>query len=266
MRRRELVVAGGVATATALAGCVGSAQEPTDGEPSDRTITVRQSGTADGEPNLAVLQLGVEVTGDDADSVRNELSERTAAVESALLEAGLEADAITTGRFRIRERYDRQRMRREGVEPESEAEAEEYRIYEGTHNLTVEVEEIDRAGEIVDIAVDAGADDIGRIEFTLSDERREELQERALEEALDNARLEADTIATEIGATVVQPIHVDTAGGDLTPIRETLEMDEAMDDSAGPRPEEDAASEPGTQLNPDDVRVSASVTVQYEIS
>ena len=258
MRRRQLLLGSGLVAATTLAGCLSSAQEDdgaagTDG--STRTITVGASGEAAAEPDLAVLQVGVEVTGDDAAAVRDDLATRASELEEGLLAYGIDEDDVTTDQFSVRDRYDHAAMREDGVEPQSEEEAEEYRYYQGTHSYTVEVHDVDDVGGVIDAAVDAGADEVGRIEFTLSDDRREALRETALEEALEDARTEADFVATEVGASVVDAKHVDTSGTDVSPVRENYELDEAADDDAS-----------GTELRPDDVTVRASVDVRYEMA
>lgn len=253
MHRRKLLLASAATTAAAVAGCLGSAQEndPDTGE-SDRTVTVSESGDASADPDLAVVRTGVEATGEDADEVRDELAERSEALRDALLADGLNEDDVTTDRFTVRERVDHRRMEEEGVDPGTEREAEEYVYYEGTHSFTVEIHDVDAIGGVIDTAIDAGADDVGRIEFTLSEDRREELREQALEDALERARSEAEFVASEVDASVVEARRVDTSGGDVTPVTEDVEMDVADDD-------------PSTELHPDDVTVGATVTVEYEI-
>ena len=259
MRRRKLLLASGAVASTAVAGCLGGSdaeEEPGEGtDGSERTITVSESGEVHADPDLAVLQVGVESTGDDAESVRDDLAERGDALYDALVAYGIDEDDITTDQFRIRDRVDHERMRADGVEPESEEDLEPYIYYVGTHAYRVEVHAVDEAGEVIDTAVDAGADTVGRIEFTLSDDKREELRRDALEEALDDADAEAEFIADQVETTVVEAKHVDTSGGGVSTVHE--EYDLAEDDAADTAPE--------TTLEPDDVTVSASVDVQYEM-
>lgn len=258
MRRRNVLLATGAVASTALAGCLGSADEETDpGDDSDseRTITVSESGEVSAEPDLAVLQVGVEASGDDPGTVRDDLAERADALYDALVEYGVAEDNITTSRFRIRERVDRERMRADGVEPGSEEDLEPYVYYLGTHSYRVEGHAVDDTGDVVDTAVDAGADTVGRIEFTLSEEKREELRQDALEEAIENADTEAEFIAEQVDGSVVEATHVDTSGGGVNPVHEEYGL--AEDEAADTAPE--------TTVEPDDVTVSVSVDVQYEV-
>ncbi|MFP9061885.1 SIMPL domain-containing protein [Natrialbaceae archaeon A-chndr2] len=268
MNRRTVLIGAATAATTATAGCLGtlagddgnsdpgsnSATGHDDTEGSRRTIKVSGVGEVSTDPDLARIQAGIQTTGDSAAAVRNELAERGDALYDALVEFGLEEDDITTGRYDIRRRIDRRRMEREGADPQSEDDLEEYVYYQGTSSFRIEVREIDRTGEVVDAAVDAGADDIGRIEFTLSDEKRAALREDALENALTGARDEATFIAREVDSTLVEAKHVDSSGGDVTPVYDEVTMEDDVADDARE-----------TQLHPDEVTVSARVEVTYTI-
>lgn len=273
MNRRTLLVGTGTVATAALAGCLGDNgngdDENTDNgnaagnnnsentaEKNPRTITVSDSGEVEAEPDMAVFRASIEARGDSATEVRDELSERSDDLYDALIGYGLAEDDVTTGDFNIRQRYDYRRFEEEhGRPPESESEMEEYRHYEGTHSFNIEVEAVDEVGTIIDTAIDAGADDISRITYTLSDEKQNRLREEALEQALSSAETEAEFLASEVNATLVEAKSIDTSGGGVSPYRASFDMDEAADD--------DVALE--TELHPDDVSVSASVKVIYRI-
>ena len=258
MRRRTLILGTGTAAVTALAGCLGNSQAGSDDNPDSdtRTIFVSESSEVEADPDLAVIRASVEVTGDDAEFVRDELADRGDALYDALVEYGLDEEDVTTSDFTIRDRIDYRRAEADGVDPRSEDDLDEYRYYEGSHSLRIEVHEVENTGEVIDVTVDAGADEIGRIEFTLSDETRDELRQEALENALEAARSEADFVAAEVDATVVEAKTVDTSGGDVSPVWADYEMEEAMDADV---------DEPSTEIHPDDVTVRATVDVVYEM-
>ncbi|MFL9594350.1 SIMPL domain-containing protein, partial [Aeromonas schubertii] len=65
-------------------------------------------------------------------------------------------------------------------------------LYEGAYAYRVEVADVDAVGRVIDTAVDAGADDVGRATFTLSEATREDLREIAIEDAMVNAEREAE--------------------------------------------------------------------------
>lgn len=245
MQRREFLIGTATAGAAGLSGCLGTAQQPADGSASDGGRTIRVTGSAEMQaaPDRAVIEASVEATGDSAAAVRDELSTRSDALRQALRDAGLNDDQLTTGRFAIRPQYDR---REPGAEPAPTG-------YEGTHTITIEVDDVEATGDVIDTAIDGGADSIGRIEYTLAESTRESLREEALHAAVDNARDEADVLAARVDSRLGAVQHVSTSGGGLSP---TYDRYAAAEDAAGG----------STELQPEDVTVSATVTVTYRLT
>lgn len=249
--------------AAAVAGCMATGQGdgPADGGStvSGRSIIVSNSGEAEGEPDLAVLEVAVQSTGDDPGAVRDDLATRADDLRAALLEHGVEEEDITTRRFSIHDRIDRAAMEADGVEPRSRGDVEEYVYYEGTHSYSVETEDVDGVGGLIDAAVEGGADTVGRVTFTLSDERRATLREQALRRAIQDAREEAEAIAGEVGASVAEATVVDASDGRVSPVRRDIGY---AGDGGAPAP----TPEPTTGLEPGDVTVTADVRVRYRMA
>ncbi|WP_331233771.1 SIMPL domain-containing protein [Natronorarus salvus] len=249
MRRRTFLTATCTATALALAGCLSAddadGRDPltaagvevdVDGSEATATIQVAGTGEAEADPDVAVLSVSVEESGDDAESVRSGLAERTTELRDALIGAGVDDDGITTGRYDIRER-----RRAPG--------------FEGVHTYRAEVDDVDSVGEVIDAAVEGGADGVGRVTFTLSNDRREAVRAEALEEAIGSARSEAEVIASAKGVDLVGVVAVSTTGTDLRPHRGTVvETDDVADEAAAP-----------TEIDEGAVSVSARVEVVYAI-
>ena len=259
MRRRTLIL-GSASLLAGSAGCLGNLAESTPSGGSNpnnptRTIRVQQTGEIAADPDMARVEVAIEAIDEDAESVRAELAERSDAVYEALIDFGIDDDAITTGRFNIRQRYDERAMQEDGVTPRSESELADYRYYVGTHPLRLELDDIEAVGEVIDAAVAGGADTVERVQFGLSDERRVELREDALATATDQARAEAEFVANELGVSVSEPKTIDTSGGTVSPVRAQVEMaDDAVDDAP-----------PTTVRAPDDVTVAASIEVVFEL-
>lgn len=250
MNRRQLVCGSTTAITAVLAGCISSATDSASTDATgDRTISVSHSGEVAVEPDLARIRTSIEVTGDESSTVRDELNERVDELRDGLGASGLDEDQITTERFRVRDRVDRRRA--DAANIDSESDLERFSYYEGTHRFRITVEETDAVGRVVDTAIDSGADSVDRIEFTLSDDRRAERRNDALEAALDGARTEAEFIAAEVDATVVEVQSVDTADGRVSPVR--ADVDEVAEDTAE------------TDIDTDDVTVRATASVRYRI-
>lgn len=246
MHRGRFLATVGTGATLALAGCLSESNDidplgaatvgSVEDDAGSPTVHVSGVGEAEGEPDVARMRVAVEESGDDAEAVRSGLAERSDALHEALVGAGVDDEGITTGRYDIREQ-------RRGTG------------YEGVHTYDVEIGDVGAVGEIVDTAVDAGADDVGRIRFTLSDERRETVREDALTDAIETARSEAETIAAAKDVELTGVVTVSTTSIDVRPRPATAP---ATDDVA-----EDAAAP--TELREGPVSVTARVEVVYAI-
>ena len=107
---------------------------------------------------------------------------------------------------------------------------------------------------MIDLCADAGADSIGRINFTVSEEQREELYDEAVQEAVDEARTEAELYTAAADQRLGEPVSIETTQTGHSPFRQHFDL--AVAEST-----DDAAS---TQIEQGDVAVTAKVTIEYE--
>lgn len=243
MHRRRFITIAGIGTVAALAGCTTAAdEEPTNVEELhveqvDRnTIRVSGVGSVETEPDKATFTVAVESTHrDDASAVVEDLAEKAETLRTALLDYGIPEDNITTSGYSLRE-HSRNNQ------------------YEGRHEYLVELDDPDVVGEVIDVCADAGADSIGRIDFTVSEERRDELYEDAIQGAVDDARNEAELYTTAADQTLGEPVSIETTRTGHSPFRQRydLAVAEATEDGAE------------TQIEQGDVAVTAEVTIEYE--
>lgn len=168
--------------------------------PADRkTISVVGAASASVEPDLLVLRLGVESRGE---TVRDTLDSNSGLVESvvgAVTDAGISEDEISTSRFNIRPVYNSY---------ESDGEWEQrFAGYRVTNTIMVETGNLDATAAIIDGAVDAGANRVDSVFFALSAERRQEITESLVGEAIDDARAKA---ANALGPLNHEVIGIDS--------------------------------------------------------
>lgn len=247
-RTRKLLAALAAVALLATAGCAGLAGGQTDGstdgeDAPERTIEVSAGGEATAEPDRATLTVSVLATGDTSREVRQSLAERDDELRDALIDWGVDEDRIRTDYYSIRET--RESRERENVS-----------AYEGEHRYEIVLHDVEAVGEVIDVAVDAGADAVNRITFGLSDEREQELREEALENAMENADADARVLADSADLTVDGVYTVSTARTSVTPYSTRYTADVSQE-SAG-----DAA----TGVETGDVSVSVDVRVVYEAS
>jgi hypothetical protein len=224
-----------------LAGCVAPLQSTGTGTAADAAVTtidVSGTGEAAAEADLAVVSVAVSARADTADDARGAVATDVESMRTALRDAGVPDEAVTTAFFRISPRY-------EVIDREREVIG-----FEAVHAFRIETDP-GRAGEVVDLAVGNGADRVDGIAFTLSDERRADLRERALTGAVEAARADADAVAAATDLSITGVASASTSGG-FVPVFDA-------------RVAEDAAGRAGapTTLEPGPVTVTATVSVSY---
>jgi hypothetical protein len=242
---RGTLTAVGVAVLLVTAGFVGglasaddASAQTQDDDDDGTTISVSATGQVEAEPDQAVLQVAVLARGDDANAVRERLAENVTRMRAALRNATVGDDQIRTVAFRIDQRF-------------GEVDGERRPVgFEGVHAFEITLSNVSRAGEIIDVAVENGADRVDSVELTLSEERRREVRAEALRAAMANARADADVIAESANLTVTGVRSA--AAGDLSfsPVR--AEFAQARAGDAG-----------GTAIESGPVTVTAQVSVTY---
>ena len=227
-----------------LAGCAGGATTGGDTVGPDRSIEVTADGEASGAPDRATLLVAVESTAPDARAVRDDLAASDDALRTALFDWGLTEDDVRTERYDVRQRREPQPTT-ERAEPQ----------YVGTHVYALEIGDVETVGEVIDVAIGAGADRVERVQFGLTAEREATVRERALTDAMAGARGQAEVLASNANLTITGVHTVSTTNVRTSPYRSTgLEAD-----AAG------GASGPTTGVQPGDVDVSATVRVVFTV-
>lgn len=187
-----LVVAGCSAGPESSGASPSTATDRTPATDSDSTIRVAGSGSADADPNQAVVRVAVVAVGPDAATARRRLAENASRMRAALDDIGVGDGRITTTRYDIYQ--DRRRPPEEGAEPPVQ--------YRAVHDFEITVTDPDRVGEVIDTAVHNGATEIDDVSFTLSTDRRRELERRARSAAMADARATARALAADANLTV----------------------------------------------------------------
>ncbi|WP_232687077.1 SIMPL domain-containing protein [Halobacterium zhouii] len=245
MRQQTLVLAVLGAALMVTAGVVGgltlgagnAAAASANG---DKSVTVSTSGEIEAAADQAIVRVAVTATGNDSNAVRQEIAADVESLRAALQEYGLSSADIRTAYYDISQVRERTP---EGME------AGEYR---GTHAFELTVNNTSAAGEVIDVAVSNGADQVDGVSFTLSDEKRSQLYNEALTKAMGNARTQAETLAMA-GDISITGVH--TIVSSETHYRPYALETAAMTSAAG-----DSAS---TSVQPGPVMVTASVQVTY---
>jgi len=208
----------------------------------DEFVRVSANGGVDAEADATEVTVAVEARADDPSVVRERVAENVSDVREALEDAGVGDDAVHSTGYTLREA--RAYEQREGDVPDHYA----------RHALRVTVDGTDSAGEIIDAAVEGGATTVANVAFTVSDERRSQLKNDALKDAMANARSQADAVAEAGGISVSGVRSISTTETGISPVsydRAAVEL---------------AESGASTSVDPGPVEIDATVEVVYDAS
>lgn len=166
---------------------------------SNRTLVVSADGEVSVEPEIAVLHIGFETQPGDAKGVYADGSRTSNAIIAALKDAGIQESAI---------RSQWQHLDRDYTKPHK---------FKLVQQWTVRAP-AERAAEILDVAITAGATSSGDIEWTVKDERV--IEDQALNKAAERARADAAVLAQGMGVHLGKLIYVNNQiSGGRGPIR-----------------------------------------------
>ena len=237
----------GIALLVLCAAVIGNVTAQAPEESRDNLIHVSGTGKVTTTPDQAIIVLAVETENTDAKVAQQQNAERMDAVANALKRAGIPEKDIRTAGYTII--------------PVTETDSRglttaKVKYYRVVNSLEVTLNDVNRAGEIVDLAVANGANRVDRLSFTLSDAKQQEFRAEALTAAVRQARGDADAVAAAIGKTIVSVREVNVGGSYVPMAYDTRYA--AMDKASG-------AGVP-TPVEPGRIDVTASVSIAYVIA
>jgi uncharacterized protein YggE len=89
--------------------------------------------------------------------------------------------------------------------------------YRASNNVTVRLRDVSKVAAVIDILVGAGANEIGGINFSVSEASK--LLDDARTEAIADARRKAEIYAKAAGVTLGAPLSIDEGGGGPIPMQ-----------------------------------------------
>jgi|TARA_B110000196_G_C21042712_1_gene613298 uncharacterized protein YggE len=154
-------------------------------DPSEQTISVTGSATASSTPDTLIVILGVESEAKTASESLSENSNSLNYVISSLTDSGISKDDIQTSNFRIYPLYDSIK--------DSNGNYQQILIgYRVSNILSIQTDNIDSAGNIIDAAVSSGANRVDTVSFQLSDEKLQKIGDDLIADAINDATQKAE--------------------------------------------------------------------------
>jgi len=202
------------------------------------TITVIGRSSEQIAPGLAVIDAGVSTNATDAQSAQQQNDSAMLKLQSALESAGVKATNIRTLWYNIHPNYQQVKAGSPTVSG-----------FNAVDDIQVQVTDLKQVGDIVDLLVKNGANQINNVSYQVADPLK--IQEQAYNAALADAKAQANNIAQALGVTIsgVQSVDTTNGGGAPGPIY-------AASDSASSA----APMAPGTQ------DVTTTVKVVYTLA
>lgn len=193
--------------ATAAMAEMASQGTSPDGSPSGIWVTGQSSISL--EPDLAILDIGVESLETTVAEARVEAAQAMDAMLAVLANWGVDDKDIQTRSLTIRPQYDYMEVIKEGVRT-SEQVLTGYRV---RNTASVKLRNLDDVGPIIDEVADAGGDStrIDGIRFTV--EETEPFEDQLRREAVADAQAKAQRFAELTGVSLGDLVFITEIGG-----------------------------------------------------
>ena len=186
-----------------LSACAAPALAQTSTPPaaSDQphTIAVTGSGTAYGAPDIATAQIGVQTRDADAVKATSDNTAKMTAIIAALKAQGVQEKDIQTSNFSVSAQQD--------VDASGQPKGTITFIVDNTVNITVR--DLSKVGAVLSASVDAGANNIYGVSYSVADQAA--LESQARDQAMADAKARAAQLAKDAGTTLDGPITISEA-------------------------------------------------------
>jgi hypothetical protein len=217
--------------------------QPVPDRPRPPSITVNGEATIAAEPDQAQIDIGVTTQARTAPEASRENAERLARVLAEVKKLLSKADEVKTSGYALNPQY----RYPQGGKPEIVG-------YIANNIVRIKTARLDEVGRLIDAAMQAGANNINRLLFTLKDEEAARLN--ALRQASTKAKAKAEAIAASLGLKIIRISSISEGERSFQPILRQVPMARA----------EALAAQAPTPVEPGSVDVRSTVTLTAEVS
>jgi len=232
-----------LAFAAALTPALLTAQLPAT--PPERTVIVNATASIEREPERAQVLIAVESQATTAQQAAAANATKMDAVIAALRRAGIPGPNIRTVSYSLQPEYSRSGR----DDPQRPPVITSYRAI---NMVQVTVEPVTKAGEIIDVALKAGANRVANLSFELKDP--DAAHRDALRVAVQKAQAEAQVMAEAAGQRLGPPLQMTSGGYAIPRYARDMAADVMM-----------AQAPPPTPVEPGLLTIMASVSITYRL-
>ncbi|MDY7041913.1 MAG: SIMPL domain-containing protein [Chloroflexota bacterium] len=192
MRKRNTFGVGILAVtllSIALTACSPAQAAPLSAsQQTSRYITVVGIGEVSLTPDIALINVGAEASAETVSQAKTEVDRRVEAIMAVLTGMGIADKDIQTSHYSIY--YEREPVYPVAIEERSQEPNGAYRV---SNMLRVTIRDLDQVSDVLDAVIEAGANQMYGVTFTVSDER--EWEKEAREKAMADAKARAEALA-----------------------------------------------------------------------
>jgi len=163
----------------------------------EKVISVTGTATASVDPDLLVIQFGVETQKLTAKEALESNSALLTSVVGSIETLRISNDELSTSRFSVTPIYDSYRDEKTGRY------TQELLGYRVSNVIMVETTSLDAAGEIIDSAVSAGANRVDSVYFKLSPAKNLQIKDDLIEKAVLNAKTKAEKALAPLNHKII---------------------------------------------------------------
>lgn len=239
----------GIFATPAVSSAQPDPQRPREGPRQGPTVTVSGEGQSQAAPDAATVRLGATVQAEEAGEAQAQVSQIMQRAIEAVKGLGVEEQAIQTADLSLYPVYSDSRPRPNQDGGEGEPQIVGYRA---SNTLAVELDDLGKIGDVIDAAVEAGANQLQGVEFELRNDL--EARSEALRRATRIARAKAQVLAEAVGMPLGDLVEIRESGVNVRPPVPMYGARMAMEADAS------------TPVQPGQLTVTANVTLVYRLS
>jgi uncharacterized protein YggE len=192
----------------------------------NNTIFVSGSATAHTKTDKVIISLGVETTDKTAEKALLSNSNLMNKVMDALKLSGVQQNETSTSAFSIKPNYNYSKYGDRG----------NLSGFTVSNSIQIESSSINNVSQWIDTAVQAGANTVNDVYFSVSEEKLQNIKNMLLKEAVANAKTKADIVAAASGLNIdgIKSITVGEIG--IPPVPGPLYSKSVSSDEASSTP------------------------------
>ncbi|HWI51617.1 MAG TPA: SIMPL domain-containing protein [Symbiobacteriaceae bacterium] len=214
-------------------------------QPIQRTLDVTGRGTLTVKYDTAQIRVGFSSLEENVTTAYNSMGSAMEKVAGSLKSAGVKEDDLQTGMFTLNEEWDYTQNGRN------------FKGYRVENYLTVTTHDLTKVADLIQIAINAGANRLQGVNFSVKD--TDKLVDQALDLAVTDAKAKAERVADRLGAKVVGVYRISVQDGGRGPV-----MYQAAD-SGMAYPSAKMAAAPAAPVFGGTTEYTATVSVTFEI-